>query len=419
MTLTSDTARPEASLPALPPLADARCPFGPVPEYAALRSQQPVSRVRCPTGITAWLVTRYEDVREVLGDAERFSSSPGQAAHVLAHMNPDRPPAEGEFTRLDGEEYQRFRRHIGAELSAPSALRRLLPQMQSAVDECIDALAASGPPADFYTRFAIPVTTAVVGGLIGVPAEDHELFLRAAAGMFGSATTEESIVTATRPLFGYVSELIAARRAEPGDDTVSRMIARSEQSARPLSDMELTMMVAGILISGFDTTATTMTHGLMSLFAHPEQLQLMRQEPARIPGAVEELVRSIGGSAGLTRRATRDTEIGGQPVRAGDFVVVAVQSANYDEAMWADAHRLDISRTTTGHLGFGYGPHQCIGMQVARQELTVAFTTLLRRVPTLRLAVEVEAVPFKTGTPVVGPAELVVEWEGVLGRDQG
>ncbi|NUR61100.1 MAG: cytochrome P450 [Catenulispora sp.] len=414
MTLTSDPVAHDAPLPALPPLPDERCPFGPVPEYAELRAQEPVRRVQCPTGITAWLVTRYEDVREVLGDAERFSSSPGQAAHVLAHMNPDRPPAEGEFTRLDGEDYQRFRRHIGAELSAPSALRRLLPQMQSAVDECLDALSASAPPADFYTRFAIPVTTAVVGGLIGVPAEDHELFLRAAAGMFGSATTEQSIVLATRPLFGYVGELLAARRAEPADDTVSRMIARSEQSARPLSPVELTMMVAGILISGFDTTATTMTHGLMTLFANPGQLRLMREQPARIPAAVEELVRSIGGSAGLTRRATRDTEIGGQAVRAGDFVVVAVQSANYDEKVFADAHILDIGRSTTGHLGFGYGAHQCIGMQIARQELTVAFTTLLTRVPTLRLAAPIEEVPFKTGTPVIGPAELPIAWDEIL-----
>lgn len=420
MSLRSDDCDPgaaprdSADLPGLPPSADARCPFGPAPEYATLRAKHPVSKVRCPTGITAWLVTRYDDVREVLGDAQRFSSRPGQAAHVLAHMNPDRPIGEGEFTRMDGEEYQRFRHHLGPEISSPAALAKLRPLMQRAVDERLDELSGAALPVDFYGRFAIPVTTAVIGGLLGVPYTDRALFHEAAAGMFGSRTTEQDLAHAARPLFGYVRELLQARRAEPGDDAVSRMIMRSEQAARPFSEVELMMMVAGLLISGFDTTATTMTHGLLALFEQPGALDALRAQPSLIPDAVEELTRRLGGAAGLTRQATMDTEIGDQAVHAGDFIVLAVQAADHDEEVFPEPDLLDITRRPAGHLGFGHGAHQCIGRQIARLELAVAFETLLRRIPSLRLAAPLSRIPFKEGTPVVGPAELPVAWDAIL-----
>ncbi|KUJ69085.1 hypothetical protein ACZ90_14695 [Streptomyces albus subsp. albus] len=405
-------------LPALPVPRLQECPFGPPPEMAAFRESPGLTRVQCPTGITAWLITRYEDVREVLGDSERFSSRPGQAAHVLVHMNPDLPIGEGEFTRMDGPEYQRFRRHLGPEIGMPKRLEELRPTVRRIVDERLDLMAAAGS-ADFYADFAIPVTTTVIGGLLGVPYSDRKLFHDSAAAMFGSATSESGLKAGTKPLFEYVHGLIRERRENPGEDAVSRMIQRSANAAEPFTDTELMRMSAGLLTSGWDTTATVMTHGLLALLAHPEELDRLRADHSLVPAAVEELARYFGGAPGLTREVVQDTEIGGHPVAKGDFVVLAVQAADRDPAAFEDPDRLDVGRQTTGHLGFGYGPHQCIGQQTARLELTVTLETLLRRVPTLRLAVPLSEIRFKTGTPVYGPAALPIAWDAILPAEEG
>ncbi len=403
-----------AGLLDLPMPKPEECPFGPAPEFARLRAEAPVTRVACPTGITAWLVTRYADVREVLGDAERFSSRPGQVAHLMAHSDPARPVAEGEFTRMDGPEYQRFRRHIGPEVSAPKRLAALRPAVQKVIDERLDALAAAGPPADLYRDFAIPVTTAAIGGLVGVPYAERELFHNAAAAVFGGGSGKEEVAAALKPLHQYLFGLVRRRRAEPGDDALSRVIARGDDSDRPFTDFELVAMSAVMLVAGFDNTASVLAHGALALLTDPEQFDRLRAEPALVPAAVEEMVRLLGGAAGITRQATRDTTIGGRPVAAGDLVLVAIQAADHDPAMFPNPERLDIDRRTDGHLGFGYGTHQCFGQQTARIEITLALETLLRRVPSLALAVPFEEIPFKTDTAVIGPERVPVTWDEIL-----
>ncbi|MFG2050624.1 cytochrome P450 [Micromonospora sp. NPDC048935] len=394
------------------------CPFGPAPETARLRAEAPVSRVRCPTGLTAWLVTRYADVRDVLGDADRFSSRAGQAIHLMAHADPDRPVGVGEFTRLDGPEYQRFRQHMAPELATPKRMATLRPIVQQIVDERLDALAAAGPPADFYTGFALPVTAATIGDLVGVPPGDRELFQNAATAVF-TGTTKEDLAAAVQPLHAYLYKMIVQRRANPGDDALSRMITRSAAGDRPFSDPELVAIAATMLAVGFDTTATVMSHGVLALLAHPAEFERLRADPTLVPGAVEELVRFFGGAPGIVRQVTRDTDIGGHPVAAGDYVVAAIQVADRDPEAFADPDRLDVGRRPNPHMGFGYGTHQCFGQQTARLELTVVLETLLRRVPSLRLAVPLEDVPFKTGTPVFGPAEVPVDWTAVRSATAG
>jgi cytochrome P450 len=169
-------------------------------------------------------------------------------------------------------------------------------------------------------------------------------------------------------------------------------------------------MAAGLLVAGYDTTASTITYGIMALLADRPQFDRLAAEPSLAAGAAEELVRLLGGSAGLMRVATVDTEIAGRPIAAGEYVIAAVQAANHDP----EPERLDIDRQTSGHLGFGYGPHQCVGLQIARLELTTALATLPRRVPTLRLAVPQEEIRFKTDTTVYGPTALPVTWDEIL-----
>jgi cytochrome P450 len=270
-----------------------------------------------------------------------------------------------------------------------------------------------------YGQFASPITTTVIAEMIGVPHGERPLFHQAAAAMFDPATAAEGFLAAIGPLIEYVFGLVTARRAAPGSDTVSRMIARSDQTDRPFTDPELVAMVCGLLIAGFDTTASMMSHSLLMLLEHPHELARLRDDPELAGSAAEELVRHLAVGVGLLRQATQDTSIAGQPIAAGDYVVVAVQSANHDPELYGDADRLDIGRKTGAHLGFGHGPHQCVGQQLARLELSTVLRTLARRIPSLRLAVPVDRIRFKTDSVVRGPATLPVTWDEVLPRNIG
>ncbi|GLL02214.1 cytochrome P450 [Dactylosporangium matsuzakiense] len=401
------------------PLAGAqRCPFGPPPDYAELREHHPVSRVECPTGIEAWLVTRYADVREVLGDPQRFSTRPGTGSHILAGYAAGEP-GEGDFPRMDGPEHLRFRRHMAPELSNMRRVAQLRPMVRRVVDERIDALATTAPPAELYADFAKPVTTAVIAGMLDVPAADHPLFQHAAEALFAGASSGADVAAAMQPLFEYLYGMVAARRAAPGEDVLSRMIVRSDQTERPFTDTELVRMSAGLLVAGYDTTASMIAHGVLALLEHPQELARLRHDPTLAAAGAEELVRYLGVGGGLLRAATEDTTIAGQPIKAGDYVVVAIQSANRDPALYADGDRLDIGRPTGPHVGFGHGPHQCVGQQLARLELTAVLAALPRRIPTLRLAVPFADIRFKVASAVLGPVAVPVTWDGIEASGEG
>ncbi|MFC8826736.1 cytochrome P450 [Streptomyces sp. NPDC057137] len=415
MAVTARSTLSDAGSPLpLPVPRERECPFLPAPEVARLRADLPVARVVGPTGVEAWLVTRYADVREVLGDPERFSNRSGQTPHILADPPPDAPVTEGSFARMDGAEHLRFRRILGPELSSVKRIERLRPTVQRLVDERLDALGASAPPVDLYQRFAVPLTSTVIADLLGVPAAEHTLFQNAGAALFTGTTDPGQKAAAYEALFDYLRPLVQQRRHEPGGDVLSNLIARGDRSDQPFTDTELVMAAAGLLIAGFDTTASMISYGVLALLHHSDQFTTLRDNPGLVPGAAEELVRFLGVGVGIMREVTRDTEIGGRPIPAGDFVVAAIQSANHDPLQFPDAHRLDVTRDPTRHIGFGHGPHQCVGQQLARLELQVVLETLLRRIPSLRLAVPFTEIEFKTDTVVTGPTALPVTWDEVL-----
>jgi cytochrome P450 len=398
----------------MPMPAERESPFGPAPEYARLRAESPIIQVTCPTGLTAWLVTRYADVRAVMAAPRRFVTRPGLAAHVAAHMDPASPVMVGDFSRMDGPEHLRFRRHLAPEVSSMARVRQLEPLVQRIVDAGIDRLAETGPPAELHREFARPVTTSVIAELFAVPDEDRVLFQGAAEALFDTGTTPEGLFAALQPLLTYLHGLVVRRRAALGDDALSGIIRRGDASDRPFSDAELAAMAGGLLIAGYDTTASLMSYGFLALLTHPEQLDRLRADPDLAAPAAEELVRYLGVGTGLLRQAVEDTEIGGQPVAAGDYVVVVPQSANRDPDLYPDEpDRLDIGRRPGPHVGFGHGPHQCVGQQLARLELTTALRTVARRIPSLRLAVPFEEVAFKDDNLVRGPRELPVTWDAV------
>jgi cytochrome P450 len=391
-----------------------QCPFGPAPEIAEIRQQSPVVKVTCPTGIEAWLVTGYAHVREVLGDPRRFSNSGGQSGHLMANMPPAAPIEEGDFTRMDGPDHLRFRRVFAPAISTVRRIETFRPMVQRTVDELLDGLAAGGGPIDLHEQFAKPLTTSVIAELLDVPYTDRALFHRVAKALFSGETDVQGLDAVRFPLFEYVQDLVTTRRKAPGEDALSVLVQRGQAAEQPFTDLELTKMAAGLLVAGYDTTASMITYGTLALLDSPEQYRLLADEPERAPEATEELVRLLGDGSGLLRVAKVDTEIGGVRIAAGDYVLAAVQSANHDPAYLDAPERLDITRERDTHLGFGHGPHQCAGQQVARLELTTVLATLPRRIPSLRLAVPFEQIQFKTDTTVYGPVSLPVTWAEIL-----
>jgi cytochrome P450 len=398
----------------LPLPREKKCPFGPAPEVAEIREQGQLVKVTCPTGIDAWLVTRYADVREVMGDPQRFSNHSGQAGHVLANMPPDSPVYEGDFFRMDGPDHIRFRRVFAPAVSTVKRLELFRPMVQRTVDELLDGLAGVTGPVDLHDKFAKPLTTAVIAELLDVPHADRGLFHRVAEALFSGKTDVDDLDAARFPLFEYVQDLVVKRRTEPGEDALSVLVTRGQDAETPFSDIELIKMAAGLLVAGYDTTASLITYGTLALLDSPQQYALLHENPATVPTAVEEIVRLLAVGSGLLRVAKVDTEIGGTPIAAGEYVVVAVQAANHDPAQFADPEHLDITRQHNAHIGFGHGPHQCVGQQIARLELSTVLATLPRRVPSLRLAVPFDDVEFKSDTTVYGPASLPVTWDEVL-----
>ncbi|WP_202818848.1 cytochrome P450 [Actinosynnema sp. ALI-1.44] len=379
-----------------------------------MRTRTPVARVTCPTGIEAWLVTRYADAREVLGDSRRFSNRCGPAGHMLANMPPGVPVGEGDFSKMDGQDHVRFRRVFAPAVTTVRRIEEFRPMVRRTADELLDGLAAVSGPVDLHERFAKPLTSSVIAELLGVPYADRGMFQCYAETMFDGRTGVNDLAAVRVALFGYVANLIRSRRVTPGEDALSVLVTRGQAHEKPFTDLELTKMAAGLLAAGYDTTASAITYGVLALLADRSQFDRLAADPSLAAGAAEELVRLLGGGSGLMRVATVDTEIAGQPIAAGEYVVVAIQAADHDPERFPEPERLDIDRQASGHMGFGYGPHQCVGQQIARLELTTALATLPRRVPTLRLAVPQKEIRFKADTTVYGPVALPVTWDEIL-----
>jgi cytochrome P450 len=398
------------------PLPNEReCPFGLSPEIKNLQAKSPVTQVVCPTGITAWMVTGYADVREVLGDPGRFSSQPGQISHVFPGSDPESSAVEGEFPRMDGAEFMRLRRAVSPGMSRAKHMAEFRPTAQRIVDQWIDDLAKTPGPVDFYADVAVPVIGKIATAFFEVPDDDNGFLRNTTLVMLSPDSTADDVVIAGLPLFEYMLDMVKTRRDQPGEDAVSRIIAQGERADRPTTDAELAVTFASLFVGSFDTTAGIASHTLLTLLQHPDQLARLHADPELTGNAVEELLRFMAnGVTGLLRRAVHDTEIAGQSVAAGDYVLAVVQTANRDEAFLPDADQLDVTREPTAHLAFGHGPHACIGQQFARLQMNVLFQTLLRRIPTLRLAVPFEQLQFKDRTIVPGPKTLPITWDAVL-----
>ncbi|MCI2416295.1 cytochrome P450 [Saccharopolyspora sp. K220] len=380
------------------------------PIYARLRKQEPLTRIRLPYGEAAWLATRYEDAKIVLGDP-RFSR-----AAAFDHDEPRMRPqtSTGGLLTMDPPDHTRLRKLVAKAFTA-RRVEQLRPRTQQIADGLVDKVLEHGGPVDLVEEFALPLPITVICELLGVPYADRRDF-RVWSDAFLSTTklTPEQVVDYMNRMMGYMAGLIAERRALPADDLLSALIAARDEQDR-LSEEEMVRLAAGILVAGHETTATQIPNFVYVLLSHPAQLAELRADLDGMPQAVEELLRYVplGVGAGFPRYATEDIELGGVLVRAGEPVLVSSSSANRDESVFSDPEQLDLTRQEVSHIGFGHGPHHCLGAQLARMELQVALSTLLRRLPGLRFATSAADVEWKTGMLVRGPQRMLVSWHGV------
>ncbi|KND26280.1 cytochrome P450 [Streptomyces acidiscabies] len=396
---------PEAEVLEFPTGRPAGCPFDPDEVYARLRAKETLSRVRCPAGMDAWLVGRYDDVRDVLANP-RLSSRGAAGAHMMDEV-PD--PVPGWMFQLDGEEHTRLRRLLMREFTVRRT-EALRPAVQRIADEHVDAM-LTGTSADLVRDFALPVPLRVVCELLGVPYDDHEAFHRHSEALGSYDTDDAGRAAALGGITGSLREVIERRLVEPGDDLLSRLIARGDASGRPPTVEELVNIGVMLLVAGHETTAYTIALSVAALLEKPERYAALRTGPEAIGTAVEELLRYLSViQFGAARYATEDVTVGGTRVRAGEWLLAAFASGNRDERVFPDAGAVDLGRQGRTHLTFGFGPHQCLGQQLARVELQVTLATLARRLPDLRLTRPLEQADFRRNDLVYGPRSMPVTW---------
>ena len=379
------------------------------PAYALLRREEPLSRVQLPYGEPTWLATGYEDVKVVLGDP-RFSL----AAAVGRDLPRSRPYAsiDGTLKSLDPPEHTRLRRLVMKAFTV-RRVEALRGRAQQIADELVDAMLAKGAPAELIEDFALPLPITIICELLGVPVEDRADFrLWSDALLSTTKFPIEEVAEHRIRLRDYMAGLIAQRRETPRDDLLTALVAARDDEDR-LSEEELLAMAEAILVAGHETTATEIPNFVYALLIHPDQLAAVRADLDLVPRAVEEMLRFVPlGAGGMQARyALEDVELGGVTVRAGEPVIAVIASANRDETIYPDPDRLDLFRQEASHLGFGYGPHHCLGAPLARMELQVAVRTLLERLPGLRFADSEADVVWKSGLSTRGPERLPIAWE--------
>jgi cytochrome P450 len=380
------------------------------PGYAELRREEPLARIRMPYGEQGRLATRYDDVRTVMSDP-RFSRAAVVGADVPRAL-PERPGRPESIINIDPPEHGRLRRLVAAAFTA-RRVERMRPHVAGIADDLVDALAASGRPADLVSAVSMPFPVIVICELLGVPLEGRDTFRAAAdAALSTSAVPVEQRQQAMTDLHSYIASLVAERRDRPdgpGDDVLGGLVSARDDDGDRLSEDEMVSLGSAILLAGHETTMNMTGNMVRTLLHERSRWDALVADPDAIPAAVEEMLRFIplGRQAGLPRIATADVELTGGTVRAGEAVLVSTNAANRDPEVFDDPDALQLDRTPGAHVAFGYGPHHCLGASLARMELQTILRALTTRLPGLDLA---DAVEWRATSAVRGPARLPVTW---------
>ncbi|MDK1475968.1 cytochrome P450 [Streptomyces sp. 549] len=411
-----------AARPPAPTLFDWEFAADPYPAYAWLREHAPVHRTTLPSGVDAWLVTRYADARQALAD-QRLSKNPGhhsERAHGKGKVGIPGERSANLMTHLlniDPPDHTRLRRLV-SQAFTPRRVAEFAPRVQELTDRLIDDFAGRGE-ADLIHEFAFPLPIYAICDLLGVPAEDQEDF-RDWAGMMirHGGGPRGGVGRAVKKMRGYLADLIHRKRDAPGDDLISGLIRASDHGEH-LSENEAAAMAFILLFAGFETTVNLIGNGVHTLLRTPDQRERLQAALAAgdtglLATGVEELLRYDGPVEMATWRfATRPLTLGGQDIAPGDPVLVVLAAADRDPAKFDRPDTVDLARRDNQHLGYGHGIHYCLGAPLARLEAQTALGTLLTRLPDLSAAGDPADLRWRGGLIMRGLRTLPVRFTPV------
>ncbi|KOV06568.1 cytochrome P450 [Streptomyces sp. MMS21 TC-5] len=391
----------------------------PYPAYAWLRENSPVHRTKLPSGVEAWLVTRYADARQALAD-QRLSKNPAHHAEPAHAKGKTGIPGERKaelmthLLNIDPPDHTRLRRLVSKAFT-PRRVAEFAPRVQALTDHLIDGFAGRGE-ADLIHEFAFPLPIYAICEMLGVPREDQDDF-RDWAGMMirHGGGPRGGVARSVKQMRTYLGELIHRKRDDLGDDLISDLIRASDHGDH-LTEGEATAMAFILLFAGFETTVNLIGNGVHSLFMNPGQRERLQNslaagESGLLATGVEELLRYDGPVELATWRfATESLTLGGERVETGDPVLVVLAAADRDPERFADPDTLDLSRADNQHLGYGHGIHYCLGAPLARLEGQTALATLLTRLPDLELSVPPQDLRWRGGLIMRGLRTLPVRF---------
>jgi cytochrome P450 len=388
---------------------EAATALAPPTEWAEFREKCPVARVALASGDEAALITRYDDVKTVLSDPRFTRPTPADNAARVADTESGGVFNSEIATVLPqhGEAHLKWRRLLGKWFTA-KRMNALRPGMAAMAEQLIDELVAKGAPGDLKAGLAFPLPVWVICDMLGVPDTDRDRFAHWSDVMLSMTRYTQAEFDAAQAEFGrYMGAHIAAKRAEPGEDILSALIAEGVG----WSDAMLTATGIGLLIAGHETTANMIAKMTAMLLADRSRWEQLLADPSLVRTAVEETLRAdANAGVGMQRYLTEEFEVGGTVLPAGTTAMCSMAAANRDEGAFENAAELDLTRSPNPHLAFGAGAHACLGQPLARTELQVVLEVLLRKLPSLELAVPADELRRVEGLAVGGLRELPVRW---------
>ena len=366
--------------------------------WRKLRAESPVHHVDRMDGLPYWAVTRAAEIVQASKQPELFKSGDPLTLDFI-EADADMMAFPPTLIQMNPPQHPAYRQIISRRFT-PSALRRMHGDIEAIATRILDDVATGARMAemDFVEQVAAPLPIAVIGWLLGLPRADWPKLYDWTNRVIGANDPEFQVQGASRQetaragmleVFQYFNAMVEDRRRNPQDDLVSAFV-HAEVDGKPLPLGDVLAYCLIIVVAGNETTRNATSGGLLALLEHPEQWAKLQRDPELIPSAVEEILRWTSPIIHFGRRATRDTELGGRKIRAGEQVALFYPSANRDEALFDDPYRFDIERSPNRHLAFGIGQHFCLGAHVARLELQVIFRHLARRVEKMELAGPVE-----------------------------
>ena len=366
--------------------------------FSRLRRDDPVHWTQPQGHRPFWTVSRYADIQDVEINSQRFLNAPRlvlrsiEAEERVKALTGGRSLLLRNLVNMDGEEHQAYRR-LTQTWFAPARLRQLEPELRALARRYVDRMLEMGGACDFAKDVAVWFPLHVIMHILGVPETDEPLMLKLTQQLFGpddpdiKTAAPTDLVSTVEEFFAYFGKLTSERRARPGDDVAS-LIANAEVGGQRIGDHEALSYYIIVATAGHDTTSSTIAGGLLALLQNPAEMARLRADPALLPSAIDEMLRWVSPVKNFFRTAAEDTEVRGQPVRAGESLLMCYPSANRDEEVFEDPFRFDITRSPNRHLAFGYGPHVCLGMHLAKLEIRILMEELLRRVEAIELAGE-------------------------------